>query len=135
MNDSTNHFHHIEVHTVRPNHLLDLFERVYGFQVIARRDTVSYRQWLLKSSQCRLVISSVSEISNTPHEPQHYDILTSILDHAAARNFIFHRDTVFNVALAVKSVQSILDRNPHVQVIHPRVCAIYGGAHQELKIY
>ena len=123
MNDSTNSFHHIEFHTVRPDYLVDLFERVYDFQLIARRETVNYRQWLLRSSQCRLLISSVIETSNLKsttqcNAEQHYDILTSILAHPTTRDFILDRDTVFNVALTVKCVQSILDRNPHVKVIN-----------------
>ena len=123
MDNSANIFHHVEFHTVRPNYLLDLFERVYGFQIIARRDTVNYRQWLLASSQCRLLISSVSETSSLKSESpsnngQHYDILTSILAHPTAREFILGRDTVFNVAMTVKCIQSILDRNPHIQVVY-----------------
>lgn len=125
MDDSTNNFHHIEFHTVRPDYLIDLFERVYGFQLIARRETVNYRQWLLKSSQCRLLISSVIETSNLEitaqcNAEQHYDTLASIVAHPTMRDYILDRDTVFNVALTVKCVQSILDRNPHVKVINAR---------------
>lgn len=131
MNNSANPFHHVEFHTVRPNYLLDLFERVYGFQIIARRDTMNYRQWLLASAQCRLLISSVIETSSLkseapPNNEQHYDILTSILAHATAREFILDRDTVFNVALTVKCIQSILARNPRVQVVYILFYITYG---------
>jgi len=128
MSNETNGFHHIEIHTICPDYLLDLFIRIYDFQLIAKRITLNYSQWLLKSSKCQLIISSVfnsdliNEINNNNHH--HYDILTSILSQKTTRDFILDRNTLFNVALHVKSIQSILDKNSDLQVstlyhIHP----------------
>ncbi|CAF4194269.1 unnamed protein product, partial [Adineta steineri] len=58
MENETNGFHHIEIHTIHPDYILDLFIRIYGFQLIAKRNTFNYSQWFLKSSQCQLLISS-----------------------------------------------------------------------------
>jgi len=128
MSNETNGFHHIEIHTICPDYLLDLFIRIYDFQLIAKRMTLNYSQWFLKSSKCQLIISSVfnsdliNEINNNNHH--HYDILTSILSQKTTRDFILDRNTLFNVALHVKSIQSILDKNSDLQVstlyhIHP----------------
>jgi len=118
MFDETNGFHHIEIHTINPDYLLDLFIRIYDFQLIAKRITLNYSQWFIKSSHCQLIISSVlnSNLNNNEINHNHYDILTSILNHKITRDFILHRDTVFNVALHVKSIQSILDQNSDIQV-------------------
>jgi hypothetical protein len=119
MLDETNGFHHIEFHTKNSDYLIDLFVRIYGFQLVAKRITLNYSQWLLKSYECQLLISSVlnSNVNNESHfNNNHYDILTSILSDETTRGFILDRDTVFNIALHVKSVQSIIDRNPDVQV-------------------
>jgi hypothetical protein len=119
MSNETNGFHHIEIHTICPDYLLDLFIRIYDFQLIAKRITLNYSQWFLKSSKCQLIISSVfnsdliNEINNNHH---HYDILTSILSQKTTRDFILDRNTLFNVALHVKSIQSILDKNSDLQV-------------------
>jgi hypothetical protein len=119
MSDETNGFHHIEIHTIRPDYLLDLFIRIYNFQLIAKRSTLNYSQWFVKSYECQLIISSISNpvLNNENNsDKNHYDILTSILSNKIIRDFIINRDTVFNVALHVKSVQTILDNNSDVQV-------------------
>jgi hypothetical protein len=114
MSDKTNGFHHIELHTIHPDYILDLFTRIYNFQLIAQRITVNYSQWFLKSSECRLIISSLSNSIRNNNQinsnDNHYDILTSTSD------FIIGRDTVFNVALHVQSIQTILDKNSDIQV-------------------
>ncbi|CAF2411176.1 unnamed protein product [Rotaria sp. Silwood2] len=120
MSDETTGIHHVEFHTIQPDYLLDLFIHVYGFQLIAKRITFNYSQWFLKSYECHLLISSVSnsDINNIINSnDDHYDILTSIIRNNTTRDFILDRDTVFNIALHVKSVQSILDRNSDVQVL------------------
>ncbi|CAF1270700.1 unnamed protein product [Adineta steineri] len=127
MENETNGFHHIELHTIHPDYILDLFIRIYGFQLIAKRNTFNYSQWFLKSSQCQLLISSVLNIDlNNENKPNndHYDILTTILNNENTRDFILDRDTTFNVALHVKSVQTILDKNPDVQVLVSRRQAV-----------
>jgi hypothetical protein len=119
MSDETNDYHHIEIHTIQPDYLLDLFLRIYDFQLIAKRITLNYSQWFIKSYKCQLIISSVlnSDLNNEVNSNNdHYDILTSILNHQTTRNFILNRDTVFNIALRVKSIQSILDKNSDLQV-------------------
>ncbi|CAF4704260.1 unnamed protein product [Rotaria sp. Silwood1] len=132
MSDETSGFHHIEFHTIQSDYLLDLFIRVYGFQLIAKRTTFNYSQWFLKSYECQLLISSVSN-SNINNEinfnGDHYDILTSIILNETTRDFILDRDTVFNIALHVKSIQSILDRNSDVQVLvsHRKAIDEYGS--------
>lgn len=111
--------HHIEFHTINPDDLLDLFVRTYGFQLIAQRVTFNYSQWLLKSYEFKILISSVSNsalIHQITSSAQHYDILTTIISHNIAREFICDRDTAFNIAIHVKSIQSILDKNPDVEV-------------------
>ena len=118
---TTTSLHHIEVHTLQPDPILDLFTRVYGFQLIAQRRTWSYRQWFCQSAHCRLIISSVVSDSNfgqrvAPEHDQHYDILTSILTASETRKFVLNRETVFNVALEVKSVRTMLDRHPDLEV-------------------
>lgn len=115
--------HHIEFHTVDPDHLLDLFVRTYGFQIIATRTTPNYSQWLLKSHECQLVISAVSSLPSNDvpvYKNDDYDILTSILHREDTRDFIFNRDTVFNVSLLVDSVSSILDNAKDIQVRESR---------------
>jgi hypothetical protein len=116
MLDKTNGYHHIEIHTINPENLLDLFQHVYDFQLIAKRITLNYSQWFLKSSQCQIIISSVFNFDRNNQINDHYDILTSILSDASTRDLILNRDTVFNVALPVKSIQSILDQNSDLQV-------------------
>ncbi|CAM4890605.1 unnamed protein product [Rotaria socialis] len=120
MVDETSGFHHIEFHTIQPNHTLDVLVRIYGFQIIAQRTTLNYSQWFLKSYECQLLISSVlnsdlnDEIILTNN---YYDILTPIIRNSTTRDLILDRDTVFNIALHVKSIQSILDKNSDVQVL------------------
>jgi hypothetical protein len=116
MLDTTNGYHHIEIHTKNPKNLLNLFEHVYDFQLIAKRVNSNYSQWFLKSSQCRIIISSVFNFDRNNQINDHYDIITSILSDESTRNLILNRDTVFNVALHVKSIQSILDQNSDLQV-------------------
>ena len=114
-------YHHLEFHSTDPSALLNLFKLVYGFQLAAQYHHSHYQQWLLKSSNCRILISSVrndfeineySLVSNS----NDYNILSDLLKTSEYRRFFIERNTVFNVALIVKSVQSILDRNPTVQV-------------------
>ncbi|UJR21201.1 hypothetical protein I4U23_024298 [Adineta vaga] len=127
MSSRINGFHHIELHTEHPDRLLDLFTRTYNFQLIAKRTTSNYSQWFLKSYDCQLLISSVSNYYLDDiiiHNGEDYDILTTILHNDVTRKFIANRETVFNVALHVKSVQSILDNNANVQVLVPRRQAI-----------
>ena len=120
MSNETNGFHHIEIHTIQSDYILDLFQHVYNFQLIGKRITKNYSQWFLKSSQCQLIISTVfnKDLNNecVHNNTDDYDILISILNHKNTREFIINRDTVFNVALHVKSIQEILDKNPDVEV-------------------
>jgi hypothetical protein len=117
MLDKTKGCHHIEIHTIQPENILDLFQRVYDFQLIGKRTTRNYSQWFLQSSQCRIIISSVLNIDqNDQINNDDYDILTSILSDPLNRQLILNRDTVFNVALHVTSIQSILDQNSDLQV-------------------
>lgn len=115
-------FHHIEIHTIQPDYILQLFTKTYGFQIIASRRTEYYQQWFLRSGECRLIISSVlSEFdfdltTVLPNECQDYDILLSILRRSTTRELIIKRDTVFNVALQVKSIDRILENNPGLKV-------------------
>ena len=118
---TTSSFHHIEIHTIQPDYILDLFVQVYGFQLIGQRQTLSYQQWFLKSAKCQFIISSVdNEFDfnqlNESKSDQDYDILSSILINPLTRNFILKRDTVFNVTLEVKSIRTILDRESNLQV-------------------
>ncbi|CAF0872728.1 unnamed protein product [Adineta ricciae] len=101
-----------------PDHLLNLFVHIYGFEVIATRTTRNYSQWLLKSYKCQLLISSVSSVQLndvTAYKNDDYDILTSIIHREDTRDFIFNRDTVFNVSLLVNSISSILDNTNDIQ--------------------
>jgi hypothetical protein len=110
---------HVEFHTTRPQHLIDLFIRTYDFSLSATRVTSDYSQWLLDSQQCRLIISTVSNTrtsTTTNVNKDHYDILTTLLNDKTLESLVVDRDTVFNVALAVTCVQSVIDRNPDVQV-------------------
>lgn len=119
MFDGTNTLHHIEFHTIQSSHLLDLFIRAYGFQLIAERITINYSQWLLKSNQCQLLISSLSDVhqhNDIQIDNGHYDILNPIIENERTCNFVRNRDTAFNIAVRVKSIQSILDKNPDLQV-------------------
>lgn len=113
-------YHHIEIHTIKPGYLLDLFENVYHFQLIGKRQTEFYSQWILQSCLCRLIISSMNNFnanSMLKIDSNHYDILTSIVSKSLTADYILNRDTVFNVALQVKSIQTILDNNPDLEVI------------------
>lgn len=120
MYDETNAFHHIEIHTINSNYLLNLFLNVYDFQLIAKRVNLYYSQWFLKSSECQLIISSTLNLNEifdyNDNNQNHYDILTSILNNKTTRDFIINRDTVFNVALHVKSIQTILEKNSDIEV-------------------
>ena len=116
MANATNGLHHIEIHTVDPDAILDLFTRTYAFDLVAERRTCAYRQWLLKSFDCQLLISSVTSGSMEGESTDHYDILTSLLADSTTRDLIRDRDTVFNVALEVNCIQAILQINPNVQV-------------------
>lgn len=118
---TTTSFHHIEIHTIQPDSILDLFVRVYGFELIGQRQTAFYQQWFLKSAACQLIISSVDSNVNFDQltcskNDQDYDILSTILTNAETRKFILNRDTVFNVALEVKSIRTIVDRNIDLDV-------------------
>lgn len=116
--DDTSGLHHVELHTKEPDSLLNLFVHTYGFNLVATRMTNDFRQWLLESHQCRLLISSVeSNMNITNNNKDDYDILTTIIQNQATRELIVGRNTVFNVALNVKSVQAVIDRDPDVQVI------------------
>lgn len=114
-------YHHIEIHTIKPDYLLDLFENVYHFQLIGKRQTEFYSQWILQSCLCRLIISSMNNFNSNSTlkiDSNHYDILTSIVSKSLTADYILNRDTVFNVALQVKSIQTILDNNPDLEVIN-----------------
>lgn len=114
-----NTFHHVELHTVQPEQLLELFMSTYGFHLIAKRATRHYDQWLLKSGQCQLLISSVcdAQLDGTAEVGTNdYDILTPILNNESSRSWVVNRDTTFNVAMHVKSVPAFLANNPDVQV-------------------
>lgn len=118
--DDTVGLHHVEFHTTEPQHLVNIFINTYGFSLSAVKTTSDYNQWLLDSHQCRLIISS---ISNTKSEIEkdvkndHYDILTTLLANETTRSLVVNRKTLFNLALSVNCVQSVLDRNPDAQVI------------------
>lgn len=119
MSNGANDFHHVEIHTKTPEVILDLFQRVYHFHLIGQRQIVNYSQWFLRSYQCRLIISSVGHSSvneSMDSNSDHYDILTSILSQPTTADYVLNRDTAFNVALEVKSVQTILKQNPDLQV-------------------
>ena len=119
MASKTNAYHHIELHTIDPTHVLKLFMCTYNFELIAERVTRKYRQWLLQSSSCDLLISSIvdSVLEDTVNiQDFHYDVLTSILSNSNTRDCVVNRDTVFNVALHVKCVRTIIDCNPNIQV-------------------
>jgi hypothetical protein len=107
--DNTIGLHHVEFHTY-----------TYGFTLSATRTTPHFSQWLLDSHQCRLIVSSAlntkPEIEKDVNK-DHYDILTTLLADETSRSFMVDRKTVFNLALTVNCVQSVLDRNPDVQVI------------------
>ena len=121
MSNVSANYHHIEIHTIKPEHLLDLFENIYHFQLIGKRQTDFYSQWFLQSGRCRLIISSILNLNVKQTDSNHYDILTSILSQPSTADYIFDRDTVFNVALQVKSIQAILDNNPDLQVMRKKV--------------
>ncbi|CAF4047605.1 unnamed protein product, partial [Rotaria magnacalcarata] len=94
--------------------------RIYGFQIIAQRTTLNYSQWFLESYECQLLISSLlnSDLNDEIiSSNNYYDILTPIIRNQTTRDLILDRDTVFNIALHVKSIQSILDKNSDVQVL------------------
>ncbi|CAM4787906.1 unnamed protein product [Rotaria magnacalcarata] len=118
--NETSGFRHIEFHTIQPNHTLDVLVRIYGFQIIAQRTTLNYSQWFLESYECQLLISSLlnSDLNDEIiSSNNYYDILTPIIRNQTTRDLILDRDTVFNIALHVKSIQSILDKNSDVQVL------------------
>lgn len=118
--DDTVGLHHLEFHTTEPEQLVDTFIRTYGFVLSATRTTPNYRQWFLESHQCRLIISSTTGIGSkieTDIDKNHYDILTTLLGDEANRTLVVDRKTVFNVAVTVQCVQSLLERNPEVKVI------------------
>ena len=117
--DDTIGLHHVEFHTTKPQHLLDLFTHAYGFTLLAVRTTSGYCQWLLGSHRCRFVISSVSSVNSNIEKninENYYDILTTLLADETTRSLVIDRKTVFNLAVTVKCVQSLLDRNSDVQV-------------------
>lgn len=115
--DDTSELHHVELHTKEPNSVLNLFMHTYGFSLVATRMTNDFCQWLLESHQCRLLISSMeSNMNIINNNKDDYDILTTIIQNQATRELIVGRNTVFNVALNVKSVQAVIDRDPQVQV-------------------
>ena len=89
--------------------------------MIGKRQTDFYSQWFLQSGRCRLIISSILNLNVKQTDSNHYDILTSILSQPSTADYIFDRDTVFNVALQVKSIQAILDNNPDLQVMRKKV--------------
>jgi hypothetical protein len=118
--DNTVGLHHVEFHTTQPQHLVNLFIDTYGFALSAIKTTSDYSQWLLDSHQCRLIISSVSNTKPDIEKDvnkDHYDILTTLLTDETTRSLVVDRKTVFNLAFTVHCVQSVLDRNPEVQVI------------------
>ncbi|CAF4946384.1 unnamed protein product, partial [Rotaria sp. Silwood1] len=125
--------HHVEFHTTRPQNLIDIFVQTYGFVLSATRTTCDYSQWLLESSQCKLIISTTTAVAEKTTEmncsQNHYEILTPLLGDETTRNLVINRDTAFNIALAVTSVQSVLDRTPDAQVLVSRRKAVdqYGS--------
>jgi hypothetical protein len=117
--DDTIGLHHVEFHTTEPQHLMNIFINTYGFSLSAIKTTSNYSQWLLESHQARLIISSTSNTNSEIEKDlknDHYDILTTLLANETTRSLVVNRKTVFNLALSVNCVQSVLDRNPNAEV-------------------
>ena len=102
--------HHVELCVANGRKIVSYFTDKLGFSLRARRDTMLSSQWVVGSQKSTFVVTERKNLGSKDFVPFSYFSTP-----------VHQVDTVYNVALEVKNLESVTDRMQQVggQLFHP----------------
>lgn len=108
-----NALHHVELCVANGRKIVSYFTDKLGYSLRARRDSLSSRQWVVGSQKSTFVVTERKHENSTENVP---------FSHFCCANKSSHQvDSVFNVAIMVKNLESVTAKMQKVggKLFHP----------------